>query len=132
MNNQNRLARQVMEALTAKFGNPNEKMFRKDGNLVSNFYDTSDARIKVAVQNTVSPQGDATSIMVCVAVEEPNRPGTFFALGDRLHLPLDKFPEYTFHQELNAKLSFSSSRSDLILSGKLGVLAFTKELTEKL
>lgn len=134
MKNQNRLARQVSETLEAAFGAPVDSMFRKDGNQVKNFYNTSDARVKVAVLTTVSVEGDAKSIHVTVAVEEEDRPGVYFAIGDRLHFDTSKpmFAKFQFHKDLSKKLSNSSAATDFPAPLNSDVLAFAKELTEKL
>lgn len=134
MANINRLARQLSETLEKAFGAPNDAMFRKDGNQVKNFYNTSDARIKVAVLTVVSVEGDAKSIHVTVAVEEEDRPGVYFALGDRLHFDTTKpmFAKFQFHKELRKKLSNCSAATDFPKPLNTDVLAFAKELIEVL
>lgn len=134
MTTKNNLFRQVMEALTAKFGNTNEQMSKKEGSLVSNFFNTSDERVKVAVMSTVTRAGDVKDFAVTIAVEEENRKGMYFALGDRLHLPLDKFPEFKFHHELRAKLSTSFASTDFAIPDTMSkdVVSFAKELCKVL
>jgi hypothetical protein len=132
MNNRNRLARQVMETLQTAFGAPNDAMFRKSSQMASNFFNTSDNRVKVAVLTVLTRECDVKEIQVTLAVEELDRPGVYFAIGDRLHLPLDKFPETKFHRDLRKQLSNSSAGTDFPAPLNSDVLAFAKELTEKL
>lgn len=125
----NKLHSRVYETLEAKFGLINDAMTRRGAASHIQFFNTSEPRVKVCLQHDFNKTGDATSISVMVAVEEADRPGTFFALGDRLHFDVEKFPEFKFHQELAAKLSKTAARTDF-MSGD--VLSFAQELVEKL
>lgn len=132
MANKTNLLSDVIRTLEAKFGLVNDAMTRRDtkSKLHSQFFNTSDPRVKIAVQHTFDKIGHAVDIYVSVAVEEEDRPGVFFNLGDRLHLDPVQFPQFKFHHDLRAKLTQSSARSDLGI-GK-DVLSFAKELTEAL
>jgi len=134
MKNQNRLARQVMETLEKAFGAPNDAMFHKTNALASNFFNTSEPRVKVAVITTLTKECDVKDITVTVAVEEEDRPGVYFAIGDRLHFDTTKpmFAKFEFHKELRKKMSTTSAATDFPAPLKSDVLAFAKELTEVL
>ena len=134
MNNQNRLARQVMETLQNAFGAPNDAMFRKTSDSASNFFNTSEPRVKVAVITALTKECDVKSIQVTIAVEEDDRPGVYFALGDRLHFDTTKpmFAKFEYHKELRKKLSGCSAATDFPKPLNNDVLAFAKELIEVL
>lgn len=125
----NKLHSQVYEALEAKFGLINDAMTRRGAMTHLQFFNTSEPRVKVCLQHEFNKTGDVTSIYVTLAVEEAERQGMFFALGDRLHFDVEKFPEFKFHKDLAAKLSKTAARTDF-MSGD--VLSFAKELVEKL
>jgi hypothetical protein len=96
------------------------------------FFNATDARVKICVGHTFDKSHDVKSIQIMVAVEEPgaDRKGVYFALGDRLHLPLDKFPEYKFHFEVKEQLQGPTSCRTDLMNGD--VLAFAKDLCTKL
>jgi hypothetical protein len=134
MKNQNRLARQVMETLQNAFGAPNDAMFRKTGDMASNFFNTGEPRVKVAVLTALTKECDVKSIQVTIAVEEEDRPGMYFALGDRLHFDTTKpmFAKFQYHKELRNKLSTTSAATDFPAPLNSDVLAFATELTKVL
>lgn len=94
------------------------------------FFDTNEPRVKVCVQRGINKVGQVTSLNVTLAVEDLNRPGVWFAIGDRLHFDVTKFPEMEFHANIASKLSRSFASKDI--SFDHDVVAFAKELTEKL
>jgi len=125
------LLSQVVRTLEARFGLVNEFMTVRDKRqgYHSQFFNTAESRVKVCVQHGFNKVGEAQWVSVSVAVEEDDRPGVFFALGDRLHFDLTKFPQFQFHADLRAKLSSSSCSTDV---NNGDVLAYAKELCEKL
>lgn len=119
----------VMQILEAKFGLINDALTNnKIRGVRYQFFDTAEPRIKVCVYHGYNHIGEATSIGILVAVEEKDRKGMFFDLGDRLHFDLKKFPEFQFHADIREKLSATSAHTE---SGG-DVLAFATELTKKL
>lgn len=123
-----------METLQAAFGAPNDAMFRKTSDMASNFFNTSDPRVKVAVITTLTKECDVKNIQVTIAVEEDDRPGVYFGLGDRLHFDTTKpmFAKFQFHKDLRKKLSNSSAATDFPAPLNSDVLAFANELVEVL
>lgn len=124
-----KLHSKVYQILEAKFGLINDVMTRTSRESHMVFFNTQEPRVKVCLQCNKNKIGEPTSVYITLAVEDEGRPGVFFALGDRLHLDPIRFPEFKFHHDLNAKLSFSSARTDLNIGD---VFSFAKELTEKL
>lgn len=126
---------QVMKVLEAKFGNVNDEMTHHQAAVNSVFFNTENPRVKVCVQcsgkfSTITSIGIVKSIRVSLAIEDAGRPGMFFALGDRLHFDVEKFPEFKFHKDINAMLSKSGASLDKFFQDD--VVAYAIELTEKI
>ena len=123
-----KLVADITKILEDKYGPMNDAMFADTKSYRTMFFNTAEPRVKIHVEHSKSKK--EVDICVSIAVEELNRKGVFFAIGDRLHFNVEEFPEMKFHKDIAAKLTRTSARKCMMFNHD--VVAFAKELTEKI